>query len=99
MSYSWRDKVDAERLERALGAAGIGVWRDQRSIEADWSREIAYALAGHDTVCLLWSANSEASAWVKQEWLMKSEVTCVATAGNCIAVGDALGGLSFFEVP
>jgi len=55
----------------ALEAAGFNVWREQTRLEthtgaADWSRprrarEIAFALADCDVVCLRWSQHAAAS--------------------------------------
>ncbi len=71
ISYSSRDVDVARRLQHLLQVAPIGarVWRDERSIERDWSREIAQALAGSDAVVLLWSEHAAASAWVRHEWM------------------------------
>jgi hypothetical protein len=68
ISYSSQDRVAAEAVHAAL-AGHFDVWRDQTPIETNWSREIAQALADADAVCLLWSAHSAKSNWVKHEWL------------------------------
>ena len=68
ISYSSKDRPLAEEIHRLL-AQRLDVWRDQTQLESDWSREIAYALAERDILCLIWSKNSAASKWVKHEWL------------------------------
>ena len=46
------------------------MWRDERSIEKDWSHEIAHALAEKvDVVCMIWTYNANKSHWVNNEWL------------------------------
>ena len=69
ISYSSRDRAAAETIHKSLEATGFAVWRDQIRLETDWSREIAFALADSDLLCLLWSENSATSKWVKHEWL------------------------------
>ena len=69
ISYSSKDRCAAEIIHKNLEAAGFVVWRDQTRLETDWSREIAFALADSDLICLLWSEHSEKSKWVKNEWL------------------------------
>src|SRR5919112_3125662 len=71
LSYSSHDRETARAVEDVLTAAPIGkrVWRDERSIERDWSREIADALAGAEAIVSVWSANAAASHWVRNEWL------------------------------
>jgi len=71
ISYSSRDAEIARRLQRLLELAPIGarIWRDERAIERDWSREIAQALAASRVVVVLWSAKAAESPWVRHEWL------------------------------
>jgi len=69
ISYSSRDREAAESIHERLAAAGFDVWRGQTRLETDWSKEIAYALAESDVLCLLWSEHSAESKWVKHEWL------------------------------
>lgn len=45
ISYSSKDVKVAEEIENQLQISGYDVWRDKRSIETDWSKEIAYALS------------------------------------------------------
>lgn len=69
ISYSSLDRTRAESIHSSLDRAGFAVWRDLLCIDSEWSREIAYALADSDLLCLIWSANSATSKWVKREWL------------------------------
>jgi len=39
----------------------------------DWSREIAFALADCDVVCLIWSQHTAASKWAAPEKSKKDE--------------------------
>jgi hypothetical protein len=57
VSYSSRDVEAARVLQTVLESTSLGlrVWRDERSIETDWSREVAEALAESDVIVLLWS--------------------------------------------
>ncbi|MET0253765.1 MAG: toll/interleukin-1 receptor domain-containing protein [Terrimicrobiaceae bacterium] len=68
ISYSSKDRVQAETIHESLEAVG-DVWRDQTRLETDWSREIALALVKSDLLCLLWSEDAASSKWVKHEWL------------------------------
>ncbi len=61
ISYSSKDRSTAEALHRTLEAAGIRIWRDQASLESNWSREIAEALAASDVVCVIWTAHAAQS--------------------------------------
>ena len=69
ISYSSRDVRFAEALERRLTTAGTQVWRDKSRIEADWSREIATALARSEFVVMIWSSAASESRWVRHEWM------------------------------
>ncbi len=69
ISYSSKDRKVVEDIHKQLEDAGFDVWRDQSRLETDWSREIAYALADADVVCLMWSEHAAVSKWVKHEWL------------------------------
>jgi predicted alternative tryptophan synthase beta-subunit len=58
ISYSSKDRSLIEKIHLALKAADFNVWREQTRLEthtgaADWSREIAFALADCDVVCLM----------------------------------------------
>ena len=69
ISYSSKDRNVVEGIHEQLEATGFYVWRDQGRLETDWSREIAYALADADVVCLMWSVHAATSKWVQHEWL------------------------------
>ena len=75
ISYSSKDIQIAEKVEKYLQQrgeeeeAGFSTWRDKRSIEADWSNEIADALTKQDIVLLLWTKNASESDYVKSEWM------------------------------
>jgi WD40 repeat protein len=69
VSYSSKDRTVAETVHGYLEGEHFDVWRDQRSIETNWSREIAYGLASCDALALVWSDNSACSAWVQHEWV------------------------------
>jgi len=69
ISYSSKDRNLVEKIHLALEAAGCKVWRDRTRLETDWAREIAFALADCDVVCLMWSQHAATSKWVKHEWL------------------------------
>jgi len=69
ISYSSKNRKEAEAIHQHLESSHFEVWRDQTRLETDWSREIAEALAQCDLLCLIWSAYAEQSKWVKHEWL------------------------------
>jgi WD40 repeat protein len=88
ISYSSRDIDFARTTQDILESSPLGftVWRDERSIERDWSGEIASALVESDVLVLLWSGMSAASRWVRNEWLtgralMKPIVPVLLEAG------------------
>lgn len=69
LSYSRKDEAVARRLTRWLEQEGHDVWRDEDDIGggASFSAEIEKALKDCDAVLVLWSAQSVASAWVRDE--------------------------------
>jgi WD40 repeat protein len=69
ISYSSRNRKEAEAVHGALDAKRFDIWRDQRRIETDWSSEIAQGLADADALCLIWTREAAESKWVKHEWL------------------------------
>jgi WD40 repeat protein len=69
ISYSSIDRDAVAQIHSSLESAGMDVWRDQDRLETDWSREIAFALADADVLCLMWSENASNSKYVKHEWL------------------------------
>jgi WD40 repeat protein len=70
ISYSSTD-VDVVRSfhKRLAAIPAYIVWRDERKIERDWSREIASALTASHAVILIWSEEAARSRWVRNEWL------------------------------
>jgi hypothetical protein len=88
ISYSSRDLSIARQLHDRLRSAGFAVWRDERSIETDWSTEIAHALAERsDVVCLIWGKDAAESKWVRHEWLTaraleKLILPCILPGGS-----------------
>jgi len=61
ISYSSKDVEIAEQIENQLQTSGYDVCRDKRSIETDWSKEIAYALSKSDMILLIWTKNASES--------------------------------------
>lgn len=83
LSYTRNDLEVAKSLERALGAAGVKVWRDQEGLYggAQWPKAIGEAIASSVTLVLVWSACAAQSYFVEFEWttalaLRKSIVPC-----------------------
>jgi TolB-like protein len=68
LSYARADRACAERLARALEAAGHSVWWD-RHIDTgeEFAAEIEDELARADVIAVAWSSNSGKSAWVRDE--------------------------------
>ena len=69
ISYSSKDIKIAEKIEDYLLKNNFSVWRDKSNIRANWSKEIAEAVAISNIILLIWSENSSQSDWVKNEWL------------------------------
>jgi len=70
ISYSQKDRLEAAKLQAALEARNLKVWRDQRLLdnpEASFIGEINHALERSAKVLVLWSRNSVNSAWVHAE--------------------------------
>ncbi len=78
ISYSRKDSEQALALAEQLRASGMGVWIDQRGIEAatSWSGEIADAIRAAKACVLLLSASSMESPNVKKELGVATEVGC-----------------------
>jgi TolB-like protein len=78
ISYSRKDSAQALTLAERLRASGMGVWIDQRGIEAatSWSGEIADAIRAAKAFVLLLSAASTESPNVKKELGVATEVGC-----------------------
>ena len=68
LSYARGDRVIAERLAHAIGAAGLTVWWD-RHIKggAEFSRDIEQQLDAASRVLVLWSKEAVNSRWVRDE--------------------------------
>jgi hypothetical protein len=68
ISFSWGDidvvRVIHDRLTAVPGSYAI--WRDEREVERDWSREIASSLVATDAVILVWSQGACNSRWVRR---------------------------------
>jgi TIR domain len=84
LSYTRSDLETARRLERALVAAGVEVWRDQEGLYggAQWPKAIGEAIASSAMLVLVWSARAARSHFVELEWtialaLKKSIVPCM----------------------
>jgi WD40 repeat protein len=92
ISYSSHDVERARSLQALLQSPplSIDVWRDERKLERDWSREIAFALSGADAVVLLWSAHAADSRWVRHEWLtaraLEKSILAVLTDSTALPV-------------
>jgi hypothetical protein len=54
ISYSSKDASLAKQIQQHLEAANFSLSRDERSIETDWSHEIALAIADKvDAICMI----------------------------------------------
>ena len=76
ISYSSKDRAIASKLVDQLRRSGFSVWIDESGIEAatSWSKEIAAALGGCQTMLLLLSASSLASKNVGKELSAATEL-------------------------
>jgi hypothetical protein len=70
MSYSWKDKPAARRLEEALSRIGVDVWVDHERVRGGdpLARSLSDGLEWCDTLLLVWSAAASSSEWVEREW-------------------------------
>src|ERR1043165_8076119 len=75
ISYSSKDREQAEELTQFLSSAGLSVWIDQQGIGAasSWSREIVEAINECKAFVLLLSADSIISHNVIKEVSLASE--------------------------
>jgi hypothetical protein len=70
ISYSQNDRVAAARLQAALEARELRVWRDERLLDDPDSSFIQKINEAHERsarVVVLWSRNSVVSSWVQAE--------------------------------
>jgi formylglycine-generating enzyme required for sulfatase activity len=68
ISYAREDRERAERLARALEAAGWSVWWDREILPGhDFTAVIGAELAAARAVVVIWSAASIGSRWVRDE--------------------------------
>ena len=68
ISYAREDRERAQRLARALEAAGRSVWWDREILPGkDFTAVIGAELAAAKAVVVIWSAASAASGWVRDE--------------------------------
>jgi TIR domain len=70
LSYARDDSASAQEFEKGLIAAGIEVWRDQKSLYGgeQWPKAIGEAIASSDALLLVWSARAVKSYFVEFEW-------------------------------
>jgi adenylate cyclase len=75
ISYSSKDRVQADQLIELLGSAGLSVWIDKSGIEAatSWSKEIVQAINECKAFVVLLSPNSLLSNNVIKEVSLASE--------------------------
>jgi TolB-like protein len=75
ISYSSKDREQAEQLTELLGSAGLSVWIDKHGIEAatSWSSEIVDAIDSCRVFVVLLSAYSVASVNVVKEVSLAAE--------------------------
>ena len=68
LSYSARDRAQAQRVAEALEARGWAVWWDRKIDPGQtFDQTIADALHAAGAVVVLWSAHSVVSEWVREE--------------------------------
>ena len=74
ISYASEDRDRADKLARALGAAGWSVWWDRKIITGQtFDQAIERELESAKSVVVLWSKHSIASEWVKNEAAVAAE--------------------------
>lgn len=68
LSYARGDRAEAERLAEALGERGWSVWWDRMlSAGQEFTAEIEQRISSAQVVVVLWSRESVASGWVRDE--------------------------------
>ena len=75
ISYSSKDRAQAEQLTELLSSAGLSVWIDRQGIDVatSWSREIVEGINACKAMVLLLSSSSVASPNVVKEVSLASE--------------------------
>src|SRR6187402_2242747 len=75
ISYSSKDRAQAEQLVELLASAGLSVWIDKQGIDVatSWSGEIVDAIEGCKAFVVLLSPNSIASVNVVKEVSLAAE--------------------------
>jgi adenylate cyclase len=75
ISYSSKDRAEAEQLTELLSSAGLSVWIDRQGIDVatSWSGEIVDAIDGCTAVVVLLSPHSVESRNVAREVALASE--------------------------
>ncbi len=75
ISYSSRDRAQAEQLTELLASAGLSVWIDKSGIDlaTSWSKEIVDAIDGCKALVVLLSPSSIASVNVAKEIALAAE--------------------------
>ena len=70
VSYSRKDQVIAETLDKSLAEKNISTWRDQRSLAGgeNWPKSTAEAIALSKVLLLIWSVQAQGSHFVEFEW-------------------------------
>jgi hypothetical protein len=70
ISYAREDVKIVQKLEQALTANHVDVWRDQVNLYGgqQWPKAIGEAIATHNIVVLIWSKDAAASHYVEFEW-------------------------------
>ena len=83
ISYSWKNKVVAQKIEKQLKLDGIDVWIDYDRFLAGESlpERISQALEWCTTLVLMWSKSAKDSYYVGREWqnalvLKKNIIPC-----------------------
>ncbi len=75
ISYSSKDRAQAEQLTELLASAGLSVWIDRRGIDfaTHWSKEIVDAIDGCTALLVLLSSSSIESVNVAKEVALAGE--------------------------
>lgn len=70
LSYSSKDRDQAEVIEEAARALGLRIYQDRKEVEYGeiWADEIRHGLRNSREIALLASPSSMASEWAQTEW-------------------------------